>query len=127
MNWKKSDETRWNNAERDRVSRMFRHHVRNPSHPRGRIHREACHWHPNVVGEAHHLDYAHPWRVVWAGGEECGCHRRIDHGSLKVPQRAIWDYSSLIEAVAKPGLRRTKRRNKHEVEAERRRRELVPF
>jgi hypothetical protein len=100
--WTTKAGKRWNKTERDRVSRRFRYHVRTTSNPRGRIHREGCFWHPEVEAEAHHIDYTKPFVVVWAGGS-CGCHRRVDHGSLKVPKKAIFDYTSLVSVVARPG------------------------
>lgn len=104
----KSDGTRWNSADRARVARLFRAHVDTPSNRRTgrscRIVRRGCFWHPEVEAEAHHVDYTRPFIVVWVG-TSCGCHRRIDHGSLKIPQKAICDYTSLIEGVAKHGLR----------------------
>jgi hypothetical protein len=102
---------RWNRLDRIRAERLFRAHVDTPSNRRAgrscRIIRLPCHWHPEIVGEAHHIDYTRPFVVAWVGGI-CGCHRRIDHGSLKIPRRAIYDYTSLIEGpwgIAKMGLR----------------------
>jgi hypothetical protein len=112
------DGGRWNSDEKIRVSRLFRHHVRTPSNPLGRIHRESC-WFcvqnalkggyprlehlPPVAG--HHVDYARPFRVVWCCESH---HRQVDHGTLQVPQRAICDYSSLV--VVRPGGRREARK-----------------
>lgn len=109
--WTKSDGTRWNPADRVRVARLFRAHVDTPSNRARRrscrIVRQPCHWHPDEPGEAHHIDYEKPFVVVWVG-LRCGCHRKVDHGAVKIPKRAIWDYTSLIEGpygVAKMGLR----------------------
>jgi hypothetical protein len=103
------DGRRWQRADRIRVARLFRAHVDTPSNRRRgrscRIQRRDCHWHPGVTAEAHHVDYARPFAVVWAG-LLCGCHRRIEHGTLTVTRRAIWDYTSLIEGpfgIARPG------------------------
>lgn len=107
VGWKTKDGRRWQQSERVRVARRFRGHVRTPSNPRGRIHRESCHWHPDVEAEFHHIDYANPWRGAWLG-LTCGCHRRVEHGTLRIPAKAIWDYTSLIESpgVGRPGGRR---------------------
>lgn len=116
--WQKSG-TRWNQRDRIQVARLFRHHVRTPSNPRGRIHRECC-WfcletarrggYPLAehlpLAPFHHIDYARPFVGVWCCDKH---HRMIDHDSLRVPARAIHDYTSLIEA---PGVgRRGGRRN----------------
>ena len=78
-----------------RAGRRFRHHVRTATNPKGRIHREACFWHPDRTGEFHHLDYDLPFKGVWC----CTfCHREIDHGTRKVPKRAVCDYSSLVRS-----------------------------
>ncbi len=98
--WIRPDGARWNAADRVRVSRLFRGHIDTPSNRRRgkscRIQRRTCFWHPDVEAEAHHIDYAKPFVVVWAG-LKCGCHRKIDHGTLKIPRKAIFDYTSLIE------------------------------
>lgn len=107
---------KWNSAERQRIARRFRHHVRTSSNPRGRIHRELCFFcvenaltggYPRLehlpLAAAHHIDYARPFVVVWCCDSH---HRKIDHGALCVPLKAICDYTSLIETVAKYGKRR---------------------
>ena len=77
----------------DRVQCRFRYHVRTRCHPQGRIHRESCGFCAAPYAEAHHVDYAHPFRVVWA----CvSCHRKIEHGSLRIRQKHVWDYSSVV-------------------------------
>jgi hypothetical protein len=100
--WSRQDGKRWSRRERDRVAERFRSHVRTPSNPGGRIHRERCPWHPEKErSEAHHPDYSKPFLVVWC----CfGCHRKIDHGSLVPTKTHIWDYTSLIASVERPGL-----------------------
>lgn len=114
--WQKGGR-RWNAAERQRVARRFRHHVRTPWNPLGRIQRDLCFFcvrnalaggyprleHLSTVS-AHHVDYARPFVVVWACDSH---HRQIDHGVLRIPLRAICDYTSLIEApgVAQRGNR----------------------
>lgn len=110
--WIKTDGTRWNEAERIRVSRLFRAHVDTPSNRRTgrscRIQRRNCFWHPNEAAEAHHIRYDKPFVVVWAC-VRLGCHREIDHGSKKIPRKAVFDYTSLVEGaygVAKHGLRK---------------------
>lgn len=114
--WVKADGSRWTDEGRTRVQRRFRHHLRGPRNPLGRIHREECCFtggkhgscwylqkaHGDVVAEAHHLSYDAPFRVVWLCTTH---HRRVERGTLKVPKRAIWDYTSLVDGVAKHGLR----------------------
>lgn len=108
--WTK-DEIRWNKLEQAWVARRFRYHVRVPSNPLGRIHREPCsfcaeeRWRvelgggtPAMIdtmpfGEAHHPDYDQTFLVVWVCLSH---HRRVDHGTLEVPERHLRDYSSLI-------------------------------
>jgi hypothetical protein len=103
---------RWQRADRIAVARRFRSHIDTPSNRRRnkscRIQRRNCHWHPYVEAEGHHVDYNWPFVVVWVG-LSCGCHRKIEHGTLKIPRKAIWDYTSLIEGpygISKPGLLR---------------------
>jgi hypothetical protein len=104
--WRHGDK-KWNTAERTAVARLFRAHVDTPSNRlRGRscrIHREACAFHPGVTGEAHHVDYARPFLVAWLCAR---CHRRVDHGGVKLLKKHVWDYTSLIDGVAKHKLRR---------------------
>jgi hypothetical protein len=126
--WLKRDGSRWGSAEKRRVARLFRHHVRTFRNPMGRIHREAC-WFCRETARldrlngtcngpreehlplapAHHIDYDRPFVVVWACDKH---HRMLDHCSLTLPLRAIHDYTSLIEApgIAQPGRRREARR-----------------
>jgi hypothetical protein len=79
---------------KERVARRFRHHVRTPRNPRGRIQREPCGFCPDPnPAEAHHLDYSRPFLVVWSCED---CHRAIEQGRVRVLARHTWDYSSLI-------------------------------
>lgn len=82
-----------------RCRRRFRHHVRTPvSNPKGRIHREPCCRCGEREAEAHHLDYENPFRVAWLCSS---CHRKVDHGSLNLRQKDIWDYSGLVRRSRK--------------------------
>lgn len=111
----------FSSQEMRRVQRLFRAHVQMPSNPMGRIVRQTCYFcrltamrggYPHLEhlppAPAHHVDYAHPFKVVWCCDSH---HRQIDHGALRLPLKAICDYTSLIEApgVAKKGLRRAAR------------------
>lgn len=99
MNFKRKDGTRHSSDEMIAAQRRFRHHVRTPRNSRGRIHREECVFcvqfkeDQKTISEAHHLDYKEWWRVTWLCFSH---HRKVDHGSLKVRIRHIWDYSSLL-------------------------------
>jgi len=122
--WVTDDGKRWQRAERIAVARLFRGHVDTPSNRRRgkscRIQRRGCFWHPDVEAEAHHVNYSRPFVVVWVG-VVCGCHRRVEHGSLKVPKAAIFDYTSLIEGpygISRPTARQKgKARRAAEAEA----------
>ena len=97
--WKKA------NPEAERVARRFRGHVRTPSNPRGRIHREKCAFCPqepvlvpSPIGEipavgAHHVDYARAFLGVWLCEK---CHRAVERGELRILKRHLWDYTSLV-------------------------------
>lgn len=102
--WSK-DGKRWHVRERDRIAERFRSHVRKPSNPRGRIIREncfACRLEGIAKpGEAHHPDYTRPFLVAWVCYKH---HRSADHGGLVIPRRELWDYSSLVAPLLKPGL-----------------------
>jgi hypothetical protein len=91
--WATDDGQRWQSAEHTRIGRRFRGHVRTETNPKGRIHREPCYFHREMIGEAHHPDYDQPWAVVWLCSS---CHRRADHGTLRVTKKMIWDYTSLV-------------------------------
>lgn len=109
--WTKADGTRWNDAERDRASRLFRYHVST-----GAIVRQPCHFHPYVEGEAHHVDYDQPFLVAWLGGRLCGCHRKADHGSLEITPAMLHDYSKIVKQVPQRGIRYNGRRSKKPIE-----------
>lgn len=85
----------FNDVEKIRVARRFRHHVRTKRNPRGRIRREPC----QVDGcgeeksEAHHIDYSKPFVVVWLCFTH---HRHVERKKLRIKKRWIWDYSSLL-------------------------------
>lgn len=114
--WTKKDGTRWTDDGRTRVQRRFRHHLRGPNNPSGRIHREPCAFeglkhgrcwyaqraHGELIAEAHHLDYEQPFCVVWLCTHH---HRQVERHVLKVWKRMIWDYTSLIDHVARHALR----------------------
>lgn len=116
--WRKKDGNRWNDPEKVRVARMFRHHVQTRRNPKGRIvrlpcafadhpdHREECISPAGPATEFAHVDYSRPFFGTWA----CAvAHRRLEHGSLKLTQRRTFDYSSLVAPIVKPGLRRERR------------------
>lgn len=104
-------DARWNPRDRQRVEEQFRRHVRTPEkNPNGRIHREPCPFctregRPVLVEfvkgveayvprtEFHHIDYNNPFLGVWCCNSH---HRRIEHGSVTVRKRDIWDYSSVV-------------------------------
>ncbi len=110
-----------------RIQRLFRHHIRTPSNPSGRIRREVCFFEHRVktgkavpssgkcwysdrkdnerVAEAHHIDYAHPFKVVWLCFHH---HRKLERGKVKLRKRMVWDYTSLIDGIAKFGNRVSK-------------------
>lgn len=123
--WLKLDGTRWGHEAKVRVARLFRHHVRTPSNPLGRIVRDPCWWCARASvrgdgprlehlppGEAHHVDYERPFLVTWACQPH---HREIDHGSRKVPTMALRDYSSLVHQ--RHGARRENRKSNPHPEA----------
>lgn len=113
--WRDKLGKRWQAKANTKIAHTFRSHVDTPSnraHGRScRIHREPCfacaadyyaalqafptiNFKPPLEpGEAHHIDYVRPFVVVWVCHRH---HREVDHGSLKIPKKAIWDYSSLI-------------------------------
>lgn len=92
--WLKPDGTRWGKEERIRIARRFRDHIRSPNNnPDGRIIRMDCFLHEGFPGEGHHPDYSRPWAVAWLCVND---HRRADHGTLRITETMIWDYSSLI-------------------------------
>lgn len=129
--WKTKEGKRWGRADRDRATRLFRAHVDTPSNFRAgrscRIKRQPCYFcvqevlakhgrsasieHLPLV-DAHHVNYNHPFAVAWTCVSH---HRKIDHGALRVPRRAIMDYTSLIMGpygISKPGLLRENQKEK---------------
>lgn len=97
---------KWNRASKVRVARLFRSYVQRPSKPEAPIVREACFFHPYVLGEAHHVDYRRPFLVAWlCGWSGMSCHRRVDHGGLELPPEALRDYTALVRPHLRPGLR----------------------
>ena len=89
----------WNDFERVRIARRFRHHVRTAKNPKGRIEREGCAFCPKLSKiEAHHVDYNQPFLIVWV----CvSCHRKVEHGTLKVTKKRLRDYSKVV--MQRPG------------------------
>lgn len=95
------DWRRWKQYEdpdKVRAARRFRHHIQTPSNPRGRVVRLPCVFCPleealNRFSEAHHPNHKIWWVVVWACER---CHRMIEHGSLRVLKKHLFDYSSLL-------------------------------
>ncbi len=126
--WKTKEGKRWSKADRDRATRLFRAHVDTPANFRRgrscRIKRQPCYFcvrellgregpHAPIdrlpLGDAHHVDYGCPFVVVWTCNSH---HRRVDHGALRVPRKAIMDYTSLISGpygISKPRLLRENR------------------
>lgn len=115
--WLRRDGERWTSTEIIRIQRRFRHHVRTPHNPRGRIYRERCAFAGRgkgecwahvltpegvPVAEAHHVEYASPWKVVWLCTSH---HRKVERKTVRLRKRDVWDYTSLIEPIGKPGLR----------------------
>lgn len=85
-----------------RAVRRFRQQVWSPKHPERRIVRmyRCVNWRKcgskDVQTEGHHIDYDHPFIVVWV----CrSCHRLIESGSLRVLQRWVYNYESLVKEV----------------------------
>lgn len=116
--WKTKEGSRWNKAKRIRAARLFRAHVDTPHNRKVnrscRIQRERC-WfcvqnaraggYPQEkhlpLAPFHHLDYDRPFLGVWTCDSH---HRKIDHGALRVPQKAMRDYTSDVALVSKRGL-----------------------
>lgn len=105
----------------ERIARRFRHHVRTPSNPRGRIHREPCclcglePYELDAEGrplfgccrvQAHHPDHERPFLVAWLCDEH---HRDVEDGKRRLLKRHLWDYTSLVAPITKPGLHRNGR------------------
>lgn len=117
-NWMQGD-ARWNPRQRQRVEEAFRRHVRTPrKNPRGRIQRQPCPFcvRAEIVrlsgeysrssavriatddvracdSQFHHLDYNNPFLGVWCCNSH---HRKIEHGTVSIHKRDIWDYSSVV-------------------------------
>ena len=119
----------------------FRRHVRKPSNPTARIHREPCFFCVEdarlrsketgepldlsrcLIGEGHHVDYARPFLVAWLCESH---HRQVDHGALKLPKRALWDYESVVACIWKPGNRGANNGHSH-AKVKERAASVVPF
>lgn len=106
--WKdRPADSRADRATRERYQRRFRHHILCNSNPKGRIVRLPCTFCGDMATEAHHLRYEPDWAfiIVWT----CvSCHRKVEHGSLKVYKKHVCDYTALV--VARPGGRVENRR-----------------
>lgn len=88
----------WTNYERkpenDRVTRLFRRHVRSPSSPKGEIVRQPCQFHPDRPdAEFHHVDYSRPFYGAWLCHQ---CHRKADHDGIDEERLALVDYSNVV-------------------------------
>lgn len=91
---------RYKDLVKERMARRFRHHVRTEKNPGGRIHRETSCALWRIKGmthngkiEAHHISYDKPFVVAWL----CvACHRRVEHGTFRLLQKHICDYTSLV-------------------------------
>lgn len=104
--WVNKNGRKWNRASRVRAARHFRAYVRTPSKPKAPIIREPCHFHPYVLGEAHHVDYRKPFKVAWlCGWAGMSCHRKVERGLLALPPEAVKDYTAVVKPHLKPGLR----------------------
>ena len=102
---------------RTQIAANFRRHVRTKrAHPKGRIHKEDCQacgakegqvyerdprgiigigaLEKTVVVDAHHVDYNRPGLVTWLCHHKC--HREAHAGTLKITDRMLWNYSSLL-------------------------------
>lgn len=112
---------RWGTDAMRRAERHFRQHVDTPHNRKARrscrIVRQPCFFcveHARKGGYPreehlfpapfHHLSYApgEEFRGVWCCDSH---HRKVDHGDLAVPLRAIRDYSSDVGVVARAGAR----------------------
>jgi hypothetical protein len=113
-----------------RAERHFRQHVDTPSNRRAgrscRIVRQPCFFcveeeraraaAGGVADESrlfpapfHHLSYTpgEEFRGVWCCDKH---HRQIDHGPLRIPLRAVRDYSSDVGVIARVGARGPRQR-----------------
>ena len=102
-------DARWNSRDKQRVEEQFRRMVRTPKNPGGRIRREPCpfcvrEYLPGMVpdrdSQFHHLDYRNPFLGVWCCNSH---HRRIEHGTVTVLKKDVWDYSSIVAPLLRPG------------------------
>lgn len=91
-------------TDRERVARLFRHHIATRWNPRGRIVRLICAFcKPNTQetpSQAHHVDYARPFLVCWACERH---HRAIKRKDVKVTKAKLCDYTSLVTNLLRPG------------------------
>lgn len=119
--FKTRDGKRWGSDAMRRAQRHFRQHVDTPHNRKVgrscRIKREPCFFcveHARAGGYPreedlfptafHHLSYApgEEFRGVWCCNSH---HRKVDHGALTLPVRAVRDYSSDVGVVARAGAR----------------------
>lgn len=89
--------------EKERAANRFRKHIQTPHRPNRRVVRRCCVFcsyaeSAQRPSEAHHPDYSKWWLVVWVCPQH---HRMVDHGSLKVLKRHLFDYSSLLNVRPK--------------------------
>ncbi len=86
------------NPRQDYATALFRRHIvhRQRGWLVGEIVRQTCQFHPDVIGEFHHVDYARPFLGAWL----ChSCHRKADHDSLPPEELILWDYSSIVRLI----------------------------
>jgi hypothetical protein len=104
------DDSEWTAAQKRGIARKFRHHVQARWNPKGRIVRLPCVFYggyargrhvfeepPMCLGDlvdAHHVDYARPFAVVWLCRT---CHALVHRRKLRVVPSMVCDYSSLVQ------------------------------
>ena len=103
-------DARWNSRDRQRTEERFRRHVRTPKkNPDGRIERQPCpfclrEYLPGLAPQDdriqfHHLDYGNPFLGIWCCNSH---HRKIEHGTVSVLKKDVWDYSSVVAPLLQP-------------------------